>query len=63
MFELFYEKFVPGQISDVPKLKRGDTRDPGLKIARRDAHRFTEDLAARRSKLGLLRRAPLEEAT
>ena len=54
---------MPGQISGVLGPKRGDTRDPGPKLVHRDARRFTEDLAAQRSKLGLLRRAPPEEAT
>jgi hypothetical protein len=33
------------------------------RFVRRDARRSTEDLAAQRPKLGLLRRAPPEEAT
>jgi hypothetical protein len=45
------------------KLKRSDRRDPGLKIGRRVARSFTEDLPAQGSKLGLRRRAPPEEAT
>jgi hypothetical protein len=62
-FELFYEKFVPGQIFGVQKLKRADKRDPSLKVIRNDARRFTGDLPAQRSQLALLRRAPLAEAT
>jgi hypothetical protein len=45
------------------KLRPSDRRDPGQKIVRSDARGFTEDLPARGSKLGLLRRAPPEEAT
>jgi hypothetical protein len=62
-FELFYEKFVPCQIFGVQRLKRGDRPDPRLTILRRDARCFTEDLPAQLSQLGLLRRAPPEEAT
>jgi hypothetical protein len=42
-FELFYEKFVPGQISGVQKHERGDTGDPSLKIVRSEARGFTKD--------------------
>ena len=63
MFELFYEKFVPGQIFELQRLKRGDKRYRSVKIVRSDARRFTEDLLAKRSRLWLLRRAPPEEAT
>jgi hypothetical protein len=44
-------------------LDEGDRRDPDQKIVRRDARGFTEDLPVQGSKLGLLRRAPPEEAT
>ena len=33
MFELFYEKFVLGEVSGIQKLARSDTRDPSLKVA------------------------------
>ena len=62
-FELFYEKFVAGQISAVQKLERSDRGDPRLKILRQDTRRFTKDLPAQRSRLGRFRRAPLEEVT
>jgi hypothetical protein len=54
---------VLGQIFGVQRLKRDDRRDPSLNIVRSDARRLIEDLPAQRSKLGLLRRAPPEEAT
>jgi hypothetical protein len=62
-FELFYEKFVPGQIFGVQRLKRGDKRDPSLRVIRNNARGFTGDLPAQRSQRALLRRAPPEEAT
>jgi len=45
------------------RLDEGDRRDRGPKIVRRVARSLTEDLSAQGSKLGLLRRAPPEEAT
>jgi hypothetical protein len=45
------------------KLKPSDRRDPRPKIVRSDALGFTEDFPAQQSQLGLLRRAPPEEAT
>jgi hypothetical protein len=63
VFELFYEKFVPGEIFGVQRLKRGDKRYRSVKIVCSEARRVTEDLPAQRWQLGLLRRAPPEEGT
>jgi hypothetical protein len=61
-FELFYEKFVPGQIATVLRLNEASDAIPPEPPSA-EMRRFTEDFPAQRSRLGLLRRAPPGEGT
>jgi hypothetical protein len=62
VFELFYEKFVPAQIATVPRLNEASDAIHACTTSEA-MRRFTEDFPAQPTRLGLLRRAPLEEAT